>query len=70
LRAATELGLDLRQSVLIGDRWRDVAAAPALGARGILIPGPDTPAAETSRATRQDIVAPTLEAAASAILAS
>jgi D-glycero-D-manno-heptose 1,7-bisphosphate phosphatase len=69
-RAAKELGLDLPKSVLIGDRWSDVAAAPALGARGILIPGPDTPAAETRRATREGIVAPSLEAAASAILAS
>ncbi len=69
-RAATDLGLDLRKSVLIGDRWSDVAAAPALGARGILIPNPGTPAAETSRATREGMVAPTLDAAASAILAS
>ncbi len=69
-RAARDLGLDLHKSVLIGDRWSDIAAAPALGARGILIPGPDTPPAETSRATREGIVAPTLEAAASLILAS
>lgn len=69
-RAARDLGLDLRKSVLIGDRWSDVAAAPALGARAMLIPGPDTPAGETSRATRHGIVAPTLEAAASAILGS
>ncbi|MFI5248560.1 MAG: D-glycero-alpha-D-manno-heptose-1,7-bisphosphate 7-phosphatase [Gemmatimonadales bacterium] len=70
MRAARDLGLDLRASVLIGDRWRDIAAASALGARGILIPSPDTPAAETSRATREGIAAPTLEAAATAILAS
>ena len=69
-RAAKDLGIDLQRSVLIGDRWSDVAAAPALGGRGILIPGPDTPAAETNRATREGIVAPSLEAAASAILAS
>ena len=69
-RAASDLDLDLHKSVLIGDRWGDVAAAPALGARGILIPGPDTPAGETSRATREGIVAPTLDAAASSILAS
>jgi D-glycero-D-manno-heptose 1,7-bisphosphate phosphatase len=69
-RAARDLGLDLHQSVLIGDRWSDIAAAPALGARGILIPSPDTPAAETSRATREGILAPTLDAAASTILES
>lgn len=37
LRAASELGLDLRRSVLIGDRVRDVEAAAELGARGILV---------------------------------
>lgn len=37
LRAASELGLDLRRSVLVGDRVRDVAPAAELGARGILV---------------------------------
>src|SRR5688572_31452494 len=36
-RAIRELGLDARRSWLIGDRLRDLAAAPALGARAILV---------------------------------
>ena len=40
--AATEHVLDLSRSTLIGDRWRDVSPALALGARGILVPSPDT----------------------------
>jgi len=36
-RAATELGLDLARSVVIGDRWSDVAAARAVGAAGVLV---------------------------------
>jgi D-glycero-D-manno-heptose 1,7-bisphosphate phosphatase len=36
-RAAEELGIDLRRSVVIGDRWRDIAVAKAVGARGILV---------------------------------
>jgi len=36
-RAAEELGIDLSRSVVIGDRWRDLAVAQAVGARGILV---------------------------------
>ena len=36
-RAAEELGIDLSRSVVIGDRWRDLAVARAVGARGILV---------------------------------
>jgi D-glycero-D-manno-heptose 1,7-bisphosphate phosphatase len=36
-RAAEELGIDLARSVVIGDRWRDIAVARAVGARGILV---------------------------------
>jgi D-glycero-D-manno-heptose 1,7-bisphosphate phosphatase len=44
LRAARELGLALRGSVLVGDRERDVAAARELGAAAYLItPTPDRP---------------------------
>jgi beta-phosphoglucomutase-like phosphatase (HAD superfamily) len=63
LRAARELGLDLSRSILVGDRWRDVAAAPALGARGILVPTAETPAVEIDQAQRDAIVVPTLAAA-------
>jgi D-glycero-D-manno-heptose 1,7-bisphosphate phosphatase len=37
LRAAEDLGIDLRRSVVIGDRWRDIAVANAVGCRGILV---------------------------------
>jgi D,D-heptose 1,7-bisphosphate phosphatase len=37
LRAADDLGIDLRRSVVIGDRWRDLAVAKAVGCRGILV---------------------------------
>jgi D-glycero-D-manno-heptose 1,7-bisphosphate phosphatase len=37
LQAAGELGIDLRRSVVIGDRWRDLAVARAVGCRGILV---------------------------------
>ena len=37
LRAAGDLAIDLRRSVVIGDRWRDMAVAKAVGSRGILV---------------------------------
>jgi D-glycero-D-manno-heptose 1,7-bisphosphate phosphatase len=42
--AAADHGLDLALSVFIGDRWRDVSPAVEFGARGYLIPGPNTTA--------------------------
>ncbi len=37
LRAATELGIDLSQSWMVGDRWRDIGCGRAAGCRTILI---------------------------------
>jgi len=37
LRAATELGLDLAASTVIGDRPSDLATAQAVGAKGVLV---------------------------------
>jgi D-glycero-D-manno-heptose 1,7-bisphosphate phosphatase len=37
LRATADLGIDLARSVVIGDRWRDIAVARAIGARGVLV---------------------------------
>lgn len=56
LQAARDLGIDLGRSVVIGDRWRDIAVAARIGARGILVrtgygaseerrPPPDLPVA-------------------------
>jgi histidinol-phosphate phosphatase family protein len=67
-QAAQEHGLDLSRSVLLGDRWRDIAAAPVLGARGILVPGPETPDSEVDRATVEADTAPTLGRAVDRIL--
>lgn len=63
-RAAADHGLDLTRSVFLGDRWRDVAPGRALGGRGILIPGPDTPAEDRRKAARE---AETAEDLASAV---
>jgi D-glycero-D-manno-heptose 1,7-bisphosphate phosphatase len=37
LDAATQLGIELRESFLVGDRWRDVAAGKAAGCRSVWI---------------------------------
>jgi D-glycero-D-manno-heptose 1,7-bisphosphate phosphatase len=37
LRAATELNIDLKESYVIGDRWRDIDCARAAGCRAIFI---------------------------------
>ncbi|TAK86091.1 MAG: HAD family hydrolase [Betaproteobacteria bacterium] len=37
LQAASELGIDLAQSYLVGDRWRDIAAAQAAGCSAYFI---------------------------------
>lgn len=37
LRAARELGIDLAQSFMVGDRWRDIDCGHAAGCRTILI---------------------------------
>lgn len=37
LEAAREMGIDLARSFLVGDRWRDVAAAQAAGCRAFFI---------------------------------
>ena len=36
-RAAADLELDLASSFSVGDRWHDVEAAQAVGARGVLV---------------------------------
>ena len=36
-RAASDLNLDLRRSFVIGDRWHDLEAGQAVGARGVLV---------------------------------
>ena len=36
-RAARDLDLDLGRSFIVGDRWHDLAAGQAVGARGLLV---------------------------------
>ena len=36
-RAAVDLDLDLTRSFVVGDRWHDLAAGQAVGARGVLV---------------------------------
>jgi D-glycero-D-manno-heptose 1,7-bisphosphate phosphatase len=36
-RAAADLGLDLGASFIVGDRWQDLGAGQAVGARGVLV---------------------------------
>lgn len=66
--AARDLGLDVTRSVFIGDRFRDVAPALALGGRGILVPSVDTPSDEISRAERDAELATTLAHAVALVL--
>lgn len=67
-RAATDHALDLTRSVYLGDRWRDVAPARALGGRGILIPSPDTPPEDRARALREAEVAADLTRAVALVV--
>jgi histidinol-phosphate phosphatase family protein len=54
--------------VLIGDRWRDIAAAPALNGTGILVPSSNTPTEDLSRAKEDALVYPSLLSAVQALL--
>jgi D,D-heptose 1,7-bisphosphate phosphatase len=37
LQAAADLNLDLSRSFVVGDRWKDIEAGEAAGARGVLV---------------------------------
>ena len=37
LKAARELGIDVRQSFMVGDRWRDIDAGHAAGCRTVFV---------------------------------
>jgi D-glycero-D-manno-heptose 1,7-bisphosphate phosphatase len=65
-QAAGDLQLDLARSFVIGDRWHDLQAGAAVGARGILVRtgyGRTEEAAETSGASAAAIVDNLIEAA-------
>ena len=67
-RAMGEHAIDPALSVFVGDRLRDILPAKHYGARGILVPGPATPADELDVAKRQFEVATTLSLAVHMIL--
>jgi D-glycero-D-manno-heptose 1,7-bisphosphate phosphatase len=67
-RAALEHDIDLQRSFYVGDRWRDVAPAVTHNAMGVLIPTPDTPFSDLSRAKDDAVVATTMSAAVDRIL--
>lgn len=54
-QAIVEHGIDPARSVFIGDRWRDVAPAGALGGSGILLDLESTPPEDRERADRESI---------------
>lgn len=58
--AAARHGLALEGSLYVGDRWRDVAPALALGGTGILVPAPDTAQTDRDTAARRARVASSL----------
>jgi histidinol-phosphate phosphatase family protein len=54
--AIAEYGLDPTRSLFVGDRWRDVAPAAALGGLGILLDVESTPDVDRTRAQAESIV--------------
>ena len=48
-QAIVEHQVDAESSVFVGDRFRDLLPAKTYGARGILVPSPETPAEDLER---------------------
>jgi D-glycero-D-manno-heptose 1,7-bisphosphate phosphatase len=67
-RAIVDHAIDPTRSVFVGDRLRDILPSKHYGARGILVPGPATPADELETARQQFEVAATLSDAVHMIL--
>jgi len=68
-RAAADHDLDVTRSFFIGDRWRDVAPALALGGHPILVLAESTPANERKRAAEHGIeIVPSLADAVARVL--
>ena len=70
LRAAQDMDLDLDQSWLVGDKWRDIAAGQAAGVRTIKLTAGETHATRRPADVQPPTAeAPNLDAAADLILA-
>ena len=67
-QALKSLDLDAARTVCVGDRWHDIKPAFALNGRGILVPGPETPADEVERAQRELATASSLGVAVDRLL--
>jgi D-glycero-D-manno-heptose 1,7-bisphosphate phosphatase len=61
--AERDLDIDLRRSLYVGDRFRDVAPGITLGGLSILVPSRSTPPEDLERAEREALVIPSLSAA-------
>jgi D-glycero-D-manno-heptose 1,7-bisphosphate phosphatase len=59
-QAASELGIDMPQSFMVGDRWSDVAAGKAAGCTTFLV---DSPYSQAQRCTPDFVVVDLLAAA-------
>lgn len=62
-RAAADLGIDLRNALFIGDRFRDIEPAIRVGGKGVLVPIATTPRDEIERAREEARVADSLATA-------
>ena len=58
--AATQLGIDLKRALYIGDKLRDIEPAFSFGGQGVLIPSPETPPSDILTAVERARVAPSL----------
>jgi histidinol-phosphate phosphatase family protein len=69
-RAMGDWGIDMRRSLYVGDRWRDVEPALAFGGLGVLVATSETAVGDVLRARSEAAVATTLGAAVARLLAS
>ncbi|HEU4565270.1 MAG TPA: HAD family hydrolase [Gemmatimonadaceae bacterium] len=67
-RAADQLALDLARSWYIGDRWRDVSPALALGGHPLLVPAPSTPEEDLARAKELGVAVESLGEAVNKVI--
>ena len=69
-KAAAELGLDLKRSLFVGDRYRDVAPGEELGGLALLVPSSSTPEADLERARQRGLLSTSLARAVDALFES
>ncbi len=62
-QASADHAIDLTRALYIGDRMRDVEPGLTLGGNSVLVPSPETPAADVTAATARARIAPSLAVA-------